>query len=254
MKKSRKRLITWMLAAVMALTCGSGAAFADEVQTEGEGAAGEAVNVEAEQPEVSPVDENTDAGQEDENTDVSQEDENFGDGDYIMATLAKDNSTNREEGLLELHRKLRPGEPASTEGAESLLNNMIFNPQRYDLGNVGIFTVNRKFALASRIMGHKAVDNIVSPEGEILAEKDQIITEEQAWNIQNSGINEVDVIPMIKDGDTLTEADEKFRVIGNARVDAKAFLSNFFSEEIDKDIDFEGTNIGSPCILYLPSL
>lgn len=169
--------------------------------------------------------------------------ENFGDGDYIMATLAKDNSTNREEGLLELHRKLRPGEPASTEGAESLLNNMIFNPQRYDLGNVGIFTVNRKFALASRIVGHKAVDNIVSPEGEILAEKDQIITEEQAWDIQNSGINEVDVIPMIKVGDTLTEADEKFRVIGNARVDAKAFLSNFFSEDIVKDIDFEGTGI-----------
>ena len=72
MKKSRIRLIAWMLAAVMALTCGSGAAFADEVQTEGEGAAGEAVSVEAEQPGVS---------QEDENTDAGQEDENFGDGE-----------------------------------------------------------------------------------------------------------------------------------------------------------------------------
>ena len=90
MKKSRKRLIAWMLAAVMALTCGSGAAFADEVQTEGEGAAGEVVKVEAEQPEVSPVDENTDAAQEDENTGVSPEDGNTVDGE--KQTEEKDNA------------------------------------------------------------------------------------------------------------------------------------------------------------------
>ena len=90
MKKSRKRLIAWMLAAIMALTCGSGAAFADEVQTEGEGAAGEVVKVEAEQPEVSPVDENTDAAQEDENTGVSPEDGNTVDGE--KQTEEKDNA------------------------------------------------------------------------------------------------------------------------------------------------------------------
>ena len=81
MKKSRKRLIAWMLAAVMALTCGSGAAFADEVQTEGEGAAGEAVKVEAEQPEVNTEDGNTEISPEDENTGVSPEDGNTVDGE-----------------------------------------------------------------------------------------------------------------------------------------------------------------------------
>ena len=95
MKKSRKRLIAWMLAAIMALTCGSGAAFADEVQTEGEGAAGEVVKVEAEQPEVSPVDENTDAAQEDENTGVSPEDGNTVDGE--KQTEEKDTARLGEE-------------------------------------------------------------------------------------------------------------------------------------------------------------
>ena len=88
MKKSRKRLIAWMLAAVMALTCGSSAAFADEVQTEGEGAACEAVNVEAEQPEVNTEDGNTEISPEDENTGVSPEDGNTVDGE--KQTEAKD--------------------------------------------------------------------------------------------------------------------------------------------------------------------
>ena len=88
MKKSRKRLIAWMLAAVMALTCGSGAAFADEVQTEGEGAAGEVVKVEAEQPEVNTEDGNTEISPEDENTGVSPEDGNTVDGE--KQTEAKD--------------------------------------------------------------------------------------------------------------------------------------------------------------------
>ncbi len=169
--------------------------------------------------------------------------DSFGDGDYILATLAKDNSTTREEGLLELHRKLRPGEPASAEGAESLLGNMLFNPERYDLGKVGIYTINRKFALASRIAGHKAVDNIVSPDGELLVEAGDIITEEQAWAVQNVGINEVDVIPIIKAGDMFSEAESSFHVIGNARVDARAYLSNFFEDSVLDKIDFEGTGI-----------
>ena len=88
MKKSRKSLIAWMLAAVMVLTCGSGAAFADEVQTEGEGAAGETVNVEAEQPEVNTEDGNTEISPEDENTGVSPEDGNTVDGE--KQTEAKD--------------------------------------------------------------------------------------------------------------------------------------------------------------------
>ena len=96
MKKSRKSLIAWMLAAVMALTCGSGAAFANEVQTEGEGAAGEAVNVEAEQPEVNTEDGNTEISPEDENTGVSPEDGNTVDGE--KQTEEKDNARLGAEG------------------------------------------------------------------------------------------------------------------------------------------------------------
>ena len=95
MKKSRKSLIAWMLAAVMALTCGSGAAFADEVQTEGEGAAGEAVKVEAEQPEVNTEDGNTEISPEDENTGVSPEDGNTVDGE--KQTEEKDTARLGEE-------------------------------------------------------------------------------------------------------------------------------------------------------------
>ena len=81
MKKSRKRLIAWMLAAVMALTCGSGAAFADEVQTEGEGAAGEAVNVEAEQLEVNTEDENTEISPEEDSSEIIPGDDSSVDGE-----------------------------------------------------------------------------------------------------------------------------------------------------------------------------
>ena len=169
--------------------------------------------------------------------------ENFGDSDYIMATLSKDNTTNREEGLLELHRKLRPGEPASEEGAEDLLNNMFFNPSRYDLGKVGVFTFNRKLAVADRIKGHKSVDTIVAPDGEIIVEAGSIISEEQAEAIQNAGINEVDILPMIKAGDMLTEAESTFHVIGNGRVEPKAYLRHFFSDEVLADVDFEELGI-----------
>lgn len=158
--------------------------------------------------------------------------ETFGDDERIKATLAKDNSHTRDEGLQELYRKLRPGEPVSAEGAETLLNSMFFDPRRYDLAKVGIFTINRKFALATRIAGHKSAETIVSPDGEILAEEGEIISNDIAWEIQNSGINEVSVIPMIEVGDMLTEGPSVVRVVGNSRVDTMRYLSHFFPSEV----------------------
>ncbi len=157
---------------------------------------------------------------------------NFGDDERILATLAKDNCHTREEGLQELYRKLRPGEPVSVEGAESLLNNMFFDPRRYDLAKVGIFTINRKFALARRIAGHKAAEDVVTPDGEILVSEGEIISEDVAWEIQNHGINDVKIIPIIEVGDMFTEGAEVFHVIGNSRVDVKPYLRNFFPSEV----------------------
>lgn len=158
--------------------------------------------------------------------------ENFGDDERILATLAKDNCHTRDEGLQELYRKLRPGEPVSAEGAESLLNSMFFDPRRYDLAKVGIFTVNRKFALATRISGHKSAEDVVNVDGEILVSEGEIISEDIAWEIQNSGINEVKVIPMVESGDMLTEGSGVVRVIGNNRVDTMRYLSHFFTPDI----------------------
>lgn len=158
--------------------------------------------------------------------------ENFGDDERILATLAKDNCHTREEGLQELYRKLRPGEPVSVEGAESLLNNMFFDPRRYDLAKVGVFTINRKFALARRIQGHKAAEDIVTADGEILVAEGELISEDTAWEIQNHGINDVKVIPIIEVGDMFTEGTEVFPVIGNNRVDVKRYLANFFPAEV----------------------
>lgn len=167
----------------------------------------------------------------------------FGEDERILATLSKDNTKNREEGLQELYRKLRPGEPVSAEGAETHLNNMFFDDRRYDLAKVGIYTVNRKFALASRILGHKATETLASPDGEILVEEGDIITEDQAWQVQNAGINEVVVTPMVLVGDVLTEGLGTFRIIGNSRVEVKPYLSHFFPSEVLDKVDPEKSNI-----------
>ncbi len=167
----------------------------------------------------------------------------FGDDERILATLAKDNTTNRDDALLQLYDKLRPGELVSPEGAEAHINSMFFDDRRYDLAKVGIYTTNRKFAIASRIMGHKATENILSPDGEILAEEGQIISEDAAWEIQNAGVNEVVVTPMVLVGDVLTEGVGTVRVIGNGRVDTKLFLSHFFSPEVLDKVKPEAAGI-----------
>ena len=84
----------------------------------------------------------------------------FGDETPITATLAKDTCRSQEEGLAELYRKLRPGEPVSIEGAETLLHNMFFDPKRYDLARIGIYKLNKKLGLAARLVGHLSLIHI----------------------------------------------------------------------------------------------
>jgi DNA-directed RNA polymerase subunit beta len=162
----------------------------------------------------------------------------FGDERCLNETIKKDPSHSREEGLSELYHKLRPGEPASVEGAETLLNSMFFDPKRYDLARVGIYKLNKKLSLANRLKGHKTVENVVTEDGELIVAADTILTEAQALAIEASGINEVLVFPIITIGDTVKISDKPLKVIGNARVNADDFIRASFSSE-----ELEGFNI-----------
>ena len=145
----------------------------------------------------------------------------LGEDERLMATLEKDNTTNVEEGLVEIYKKLRPGEPPTVESASSLINALFFDAKRYDLAKVGRYKFNKKLALAYRIMNRVAYDDIINPEtGEVFVKADEKISYDDAWKIQNSGINTVTI---------KTDEDKKVKVIGNNFVDIKA--------HIDFDID-----------------
>lgn len=139
----------------------------------------------------------------------------FGESEALLNTLEKDTTSSNEEALIEIYKKLRPGEPPTLDSAQSLFNNMFFDHKRYDLSNVGRYKFNEKLSIASRIEGFRASDNIVNEEtGELLASKDQLITEELAYQIELSGINEVKIF-----NDNHVEVN----VIGNNFVPVEAF-------------------------------
>jgi DNA-directed RNA polymerase subunit beta len=117
--------------------------------------------------------------------------------------------------LVEIYKRLRPGEPPTVDSAKSLITNMFFDPRRYDLAKVGRYKFNKKLALFNRIAGRRAADNIVNPDtGELFVAKSERITRDQAIEIENSGINMVDII--LDDGSVV-------RVVGNNFVDGSAF-------------------------------
>ena len=119
--------------------------------------------------------------------------EMFGDDERIAATLEKDN-TDRKEALLEIYKKLRPGELASVESATPLIMNMFFDPKRYDLAKVGRFKYNQKMAIGARIKNQTAAEDIIDPQtGEILVSAGEVIGAGKAEEIENAGINSVTV-------------------------------------------------------------
>ena len=145
----------------------------------------------------------------------------FGDEEKLLATIAKDTTKTTDEALIEIYKKLRPGELPTVDAARTLFNNLFFDPRRYDLAKVGRYKYNKKLDLSSRIENKVAFDDIINSEtGEVIVEKDTVISPEQANEIQNAGINIVD----------LKVNDKKVRVIGNGTVDLKAFVD---SDEIN---------------------
>ena len=113
----------------------------------------------------------------------------FGEEPKILASFTKDISTNYQEGLLELYKKIRPGEPLAVESAESLIMAMFFDPRRYDLAKVGRYKFNKKLHFNKRIVGHKLSQDVVdTTTGEILAEAETLVTKELADTLQNSAV------------------------------------------------------------------
>ena len=143
----------------------------------------------------------------------------FGEDERILATLEKDTTKNTDEGLLEVYRKLRPGEPPTVESATSQLNMLFFDPRRYDLSRFGRYKMNKKLSLARRITGFIAADNVVDPlTGEILIEKDGKITRELAEKADNAGVNTV----------VLNIEGKKVKVITNGCVDAQELIDSHY--------------------------
>ena len=148
----------------------------------------------------------------------------LGEDERLAATLEKDNTKTVEEGLIEIYKKLRPGEPPTVESASSLLNALFFDAKRYDLAKVGRYKFNKKLALCYRIMNKISAEDVVNPEtGEVFIKAGEKISYEVAKNIQNAGINVV----------TLLVEDEKVvKVIGNNFVDIKSHI-DFDIDELD---------------------
>ncbi|HBT48283.1 MAG TPA: DNA-directed RNA polymerase subunit beta [Caldanaerobacter subterraneus] len=138
----------------------------------------------------------------------------LGEEEKLKATLDKDTTKSEEEALIEIYKRLRPGEPPTVESARSLFNALFFDPKRYDLAKVGRYKFNKKLALKARIANHKSAKRIVNPiTGEVLVEEGEKITREKAEEIQNCGINEVEILV---DGKVV-------KVVGNNTVDINKY-------------------------------
>ena len=157
----------------------------------------------------------------------------FGEEPKIMATLSsnKDVSDSYQSGLLELYKKIRPGEPLAVESAESLINAMFFDPRRYDLAKVGRYKFNKKLALKNRITGFALAEDVVDETtGEIIAEADTMVTEELAEKIQNAGVAAVYV-----------QTEERVeKVLSNMMVELTSFV----------DVDPEALGITEKYVYY----
>ena len=154
----------------------------------------------------------------------------FGEDEKILATLEKDTTKSREEGLLETYRKLRPGEPPTVESAQVHLDNLFFDPRRYDLSRFGRYKMNKKLALARRIMGGTAARDIIAPlTGEVLVAAGQKMDRATAEAVDAAGVSIV----------WLSVNDREVKVITNGTVDAAGFLSFDPAEcGIDERVNF----------------
>lgn len=166
----------------------------------------------------------------------------FGPDERIKQTiLQKDQTANREEALLEVYKKLRPGEPPTVDSAVTHLNNLFFDARRYDLSRFGRYKYNKKLGVGSRLAGHVLSRPVANPlTGEIMAEQDEFISFDRAMEIENAGVTEVFVNVEIKEfvtsaatGETTAKLEKcEVKIIGNGMVD----ISNF--------VDFDAKKLG----------
>lgn len=146
----------------------------------------------------------------------------IGEDENLLNTLDKDNTTNEEEALLEIYKKLRPGEPPNIDSARTLLNSLFYDPKRYDLAKVGRYKFNKKLSIARRITNQIAAADIVDEStGEILIEEGSKISKEKALEIENLGIKEAKIYG---------REDRIVKVLGNGFVDPKTYLDFDLSE------------------------
>jgi len=145
----------------------------------------------------------------------------FGEDERLLATIEKDNTKSEEDGLIEIYKRLRPGEPPTVESARTLIYNLFFDVKRYDLAKVGRYKFNKKLALSARIANHRAAEDIVDAQtGEILVEAGQMITKSMAEQIQNSGVMAV----------YLDVDGKRVKVLGNGMVDIRSYVDFDVSE------------------------
>lgn len=147
----------------------------------------------------------------------------FGDEPKLQASLAKDVATNSDEGLLELYKKLRPGEPLLVENAANYINNMLFDPKRYDLAKVGRYKFNKKLAFRNRIVRHVLAEDVMDKStGEIIGEKGTEVTVELADKMQNAAVPYV----------WIQGEDRNVKVLSNLMVDINTYLPELNKEEV----------------------
>ncbi|MDO4944582.1 MAG: DNA-directed RNA polymerase subunit beta [Ruminococcus sp.] len=158
----------------------------------------------------------------------------FGVDERLTQTIMqKDQTANREEALIEVYKKLRPGEPPTVESAETHLNNLFFDAKRYDLSRFGRYKYNKKLGVGSRLAGHRITRNIVNPmTGEIMAEEGELIGYEKALEIETAGVKEAYVTVEVKEyetaptGETVVKlVDKEVKIIGSGMVDMKAYVN-----------------------------
>ncbi|MFR7353622.1 DNA-directed RNA polymerase subunit beta, partial [Anaerococcus obesiensis] len=157
--------------------------------------------------------------------------EALGDTEHLRNTLEKENSETSEEALIEIYKKLKPGDPASLESAQNLINNLLFDDRRYDLAKVGRYKYNKKLALHERLIDQISAKDVVSDEtGELFVKAGEMIDRATALNIENSGINVVDIIVKQENGE-----DKELRICGNHFVYLNSFeeLEGFDLEDLE---------------------
>ena len=159
----------------------------------------------------------------------------FGEEPKIMASFEKDAATNYQEGLLELYKKIRPGEPLAVDSAESLITSMFFDPRRYDLAKVGRYKFNKKLMFRNRIAGHVLAEDVVSPlTGEVLAEAGTKVTRELADTIQYAAVPFVWIQRL--------DEERNIKVLSNMMVDLRSV------------VDIDPKEVGVTELVYYPVL